>query len=292
MDFTKMSVDEIRTKLVELGLSEQEAKLVKGKKNLILEYARITGSAASLLQLSKVSDDELREEPTESEVVPSEELPKVITRVDPEWHDFVMSHFVEEELVEDPNSKKKLPNVDGLRRVSELLIGTIIRSEPTVHGSMHSQNLAATVSYTVVFDEGGLFKQFGGAADCHEGNIDQAYSRYPTANAETRAEARALRKALGLRKILAAEEVSMAPKEESWLPENMSELQMALIEKKCKEADIDVLKFINMGKVQYVSWKDVPRDKAGQMVQHLNEYHRDALKIPEEIKGYKEGWRS
>lgn len=283
MDFTKMSVDEIRAELVKLGLSEEEANLIKGKGNLSTKYLELTTTNSS----EPVDSSEFNIVPVE-EIGDSPEQQVVPTRLDPEWHDFVMSHFVEEELVKDPISDKKLPNVDGLRRVSEVLIGTIMVSKPEVHSSPHSQNLAATVSYTVVFDTGGIFKEFGGAADCHEGNIDQNYAKYPTANAETRAEARALRKALGLRKIMAAEEVSMEPKQESWLDDNISPLQWVLIEKKCKECDIDVNKFINMGKIQYTNWRDIPRERAGEMIRYVNEYHREEIKIPEEIKNKKE----
>ena len=47
-----------------------------------------------------------------------------------------------------------------------------------------------------------------GAADVYWGNCDKIYRNHPIAVAETRAEGRALRRGLKLRKVVAAEEIA------------------------------------------------------------------------------------
>jgi hypothetical protein len=61
--------------------------------------------------------------------------------------------------------------------------------------------------YHVRFSDG---THFAGAADVNENNIDPKFGAYPTSVAESRAEARALRKALNITDMLAAEEVGSA----------------------------------------------------------------------------------
>ena len=69
----------------------------------------------------------------------------------PEWNDYVMSHFQDNELI-DGN-----PLTAGLRRVSELLIGVIVDSKPTQIFPVQGDGVGrATVAYEVTFktDEG------------------------------------------------------------------------------------------------------------------------------------------
>lgn len=59
--------------------------------------------------------------------------------------------------------------------------------------------------YTTIFEDG---TEWVGTADCNAKNCDEPFRNYPTAVAESRAEARCLRKALGIR-ILSAEELNL-----------------------------------------------------------------------------------
>jgi hypothetical protein len=67
-----------------------------------------------------------------------------------------------------------------------------------------SPNLVQCI-YTSKFEDG---TRWDGAADCSSSNTKEPYLSYPTAVAESRAEARSLKKALGIR-MLAAEELNM-----------------------------------------------------------------------------------
>ena len=116
----------------------------------------------------------------------------------PEWNDYVMGLFTETEMV-DGN-----PLVHGLRRVSEMLLGQIVFSGPTqvfpVQRDDHHGR--ATVIFTVEFSNGIRYSE---VADSWEGNTDDTFCAYAVAIASTRAEARALRKALKIRAVAAEE---------------------------------------------------------------------------------------
>ena len=128
--------------------------------------------------------------------------------VDPEWHSFVMSQFVPEELDNHGN-----PKVDGLRRVAEGLLGEIIESRPVQSSS--SLDMAA-VNWILVFswvgdnpyiDDGGTLptRTFGAFADCTMSNCKAPYNKFLASLADTRAESKALRRALRLRCISSEE---------------------------------------------------------------------------------------
>lgn len=131
--------------------------------------------------------------------------------VEPEWHDYVMSQFVPEEL--DPHGN---PKIDGLRRVAEGLLGEIIESRPVQSSS--SPGLAA-VNWLLVIswvgdnpyeDNGGTLptRTFGAFADACDGNCKSPYNKFLASLADTRAEAKCLRRALRLR-CIAAEEAEL-----------------------------------------------------------------------------------
>ena len=218
----------------------------------------------------------------------------------PEWNDYVMEMFQDSELI-DGN-----PLVHGLRRVSELVIGTIVYSGPTqvfpVQESDHHGR--ATVVFTVEFDNGMRYSE---VADCWEGNTDDMFCAYAVATASTRAEARALRKALKIRTV-AAEELTKkntaeivknashsASKSSSDGDFNedsrMSDAQYNFIDVKCRQLSVsgeDLFKQIfsvNPG-------RKVSKKVASDIIDQLNEYQRDKSTIPENILGYKEEWRN
>jgi hypothetical protein len=132
------------------------------------------------------------------------EMPKkeVPTPTSPEWSSYVLGLFDDEEL-EGEN-----PKVDGLRRVAEKLIGTIVEEgcELVSPPILENQNRACVKAW-VVFRTGSTKKRVEALADVCEDNCDAKFARFPTSVAESRAKGRCFRAALKLRKVLAAEEV-------------------------------------------------------------------------------------
>jgi hypothetical protein len=219
-----------------------------------------------------------------------------------EWTDFAMAHFHNNELI-DGN-----PICAGLRRVAELLLGDIIESGPE-QVFPATDGLApdrATVVFKVVFDwmNTGQQRIFKEVADVWHGNTDDLFCAHPVATASTRAEGRALRKALKLR-CLAAEElakkdiVGIVKESVKKVPtsgeyeasQKVSTQQVQFIDAKCNQLDIDVMSFINMGSGNYHSIGDVTKDSAKKMITVLNSYQNDGSLIQDTIKGYKANWR-
>jgi hypothetical protein len=221
-----------------------------------------------------------------------------------EWNEYIMSKFENRELV-DGN-----PTCAGLRRVAEDVLGSIIVSRPSqVFPSTDVNGPGrATVVFEVVIDwmDSGKLKTFSDVADVWHGNTDDLFCAHPVATASTRAEGRALRKALKIR-CLAAEELTRKKDVESIVREtvnskktvdgewqendSISDPQINFIDAKCKQLDINVLKFINAGSDQYDSISAVSKKTASSMLSTLNEYQTKKRKASENIMGYDTNWR-
>lgn len=197
-------------------------------------------------------------------------------RTDFEWSDYVLTLFHEDEL------EKGNPKVDGLRRVVELLLGPITISESTIEKAPTEHDKTATVSHKIfVFDKiSGMERRYSDVADCSPDNTDNFFSIFPAAIAGTRAESRCLRKLLGLRNVVAAEELKNVAG--SGAPISME--QGNTIKFLCDRNNIELAKFINSGSKKYTSLDGVSFDTATKMIQRLNVYQRDQSKIPEELK--------
>ena len=127
------------------------------------------------------------------------------------WTDYVLSLLSEDEKISGN------PTTDGLRRVFEIALNCIIISADTnvVQSPSPENEKRATVTHTLTYilnDESVpselKMRSATGAADVYWGNCDKIYRNHPVAVAETRAEGRALRRALKLRKVVAAEELA------------------------------------------------------------------------------------
>ena len=197
----------------------------------------------------------------------------------PEWSDFVLRQFTEDELDNDGR-----PLVAGLRRVARLLLGPILSSEGKVVQAPQLLNnfeklgflQPATVEYRVVIlmsrdvpDSMGAYQvTFGDAADVYHGNCDADFARHATAMAMTRAEARCFRKALQLKGI-ASEEKTTVPSIEAALDGMITPSQMNFLNVICHRNKIDIMKFINCGKKKYDSVYNIEAGVAAKMVEHL-----------------------
>jgi hypothetical protein len=202
----------------------------------------------------------------------------------PEWNDWVMSLFTEDELVYNKDVDEKLPRAIGLRRVSQFVHGAIKRSGP-VELVIRDRDEKTTITYEVEFDNG---RVFGDVAECWAENTPVTFMGHPAATACTRAESRVLKKALGL-KGLTAEEMTHEQKEVqrevvSKREDGVTDQQVALITKRCAGLQIDMDKFVSTwDDKNYNSIYDVPKSVAAKMVKAINTYQNGA-DIPEEIK--------
>jgi len=229
---------------------------------------------------------------------------EVPSRTSLEWHSYVMSLFDESELYDG------MPLVAGLRRVSQIVLGPIVESGPTQVFAPSGEDAGrATVVYRVVFqrpkekvEEGTLsgvalrsygedFLQFSDAADCFIGNADDIVALHPVATASTRAEARALRKALGLT-CVSAEEVTRskdivsdyrAKKPEPTDGGMKSEDVMSVNQKRCIGVICDKIKVDAVKLVKHLSGKDIDsltKGEASKVIDSLSGMQNGSVEIP------------
>ena len=211
------------------------------------------------------------------------------------WHPFVMSLLDETELNEG------YPKADGLRRVGELLLGDIIDSKPTEVFPVNGNSLGrATVSYSITFkwwDDS--TRTYADVADVFNdgqyGNIDDNFIVYALATASTRAEGRALRKALKL-KVCTAEEISDKVKVKVSgsisVDDAITQNQIKFMNTRCKQLDVDVMRLVNSNGERYDRIERLTKKQASTLIEMLNSAGRGESEIPKEVLGYQENWRN
>jgi hypothetical protein len=219
-----------------------------------------------------------------------------------EWHEYIMSKFEPEELF-DGN-----PTCAGLRRVVEEELGSIISSGPSeVFPSMDTNGPGrATVIYEIIIDwqNTGSYRTYKEVADVWHGNTDDLFCAHPVATASTRAEGRALRKALKVR-CLAAEELAKkdiaaivrqtvkiegTTNGEITDKDKITTAQINFIDNKSKQLNLNVLSLINQYGVKNVN--DLTKKNASEILQKLTEHQTGANKFPESFIGYNKDWRN
>ena len=305
-----MKPKELTIKELKKILSEHNCSIPTGSKknDLIKLVEEINMSDKAFLEAtSDETFEDLFEEETGDLVAEEPSFVKTESPVDKiedntpsvgsaEWDSYVMSQFQNNELI-DGN-----PICAGLRRVTELVLGDIVSSGPVQVFPANDENGPgrATVVFKVViecFD--GKIREYSEVADVWHGNTDDLFCAHPVATASTRAEGRALRKALKLR-VLAAEElarkdiveiVKQSVKSANRI-DGITNQQIQFMDNFCSRFDINVLNFINMGKETYPSIYEINKDKAAQMIKHLNQYQKPDNEVPDSIKGYDTNWRS
>ncbi len=202
-----------------------------------------------------------------------------------EWHDYVMSQFVEDELV------KGNPTVDGLRRVAEKVLGPINKFFADVLQTPDLENeRRATVRVTVHFTD----TCYQGCADAYYGNSIEPYSHHPVSLAETRAEGRALKRALGLKKINAVEELAdvtgdLVPQQTEQDSGLINATQLRHLDVMGERLNINIKKMIENEGYSCRS-KLLTNDDALKLVEKVSNYQNKSEDILDEIKGYNAEW--
>jgi len=187
----------------------------------------------------------------------------------------IMALFNQEELEGDN------PNVAGLRRVSRLVIGPVVDQDvqivPIVMGRYNGISAVMKISFSSNnenFGTGTL--TFSDAGDCiPEYNADSTkFGRYATALAVTRAEARILRKALGLANIAAEEATDLpAVKLDGEGQDNslISDQQKKLINKLAEKKNVKIEEFMAAHGFDKTDIDLITKDEAILLIKKLNE---------------------
>lgn len=223
---------------------------------------------------------------------------KKIGPSDLEWNDYVLGLLSEDEKI-DGN-----PTTDGLRRIFEIALNcSVIQStSDVVQNPEPSNEKRATVVHTISYvlnsksediTDLNCHRTVSGAADVYWGNCDKTYRNHPVAVAETRAEGRALRRALKLRKVVAAEELA-TNLEDDPTGDSVSKIsnnQINFIDVMSKRLNINTLSLINKLGFNENNIKGLMHDDAVSIIRELSKHQQNISDIPEGILGYSENWK-
>lgn len=207
---------------------------------------------------------------------------QVVENTNPFYQDVGWSDFVLSLLADDEKDVNGNPRVIGLRRIAETLLGDIVFSGPISYtGSGSSMEAGrAAVLYEVEFEwriakrgdyiplDGDLQRRkFRAVASCSELNMpENKFNVHPEAIAETRAEARCFKKALGL-KCVTAEELGLSEYVAS--SEKASSPQKILIKTKCTALGLNLTTFLNGKDLEAIS-----KDEALSYIEKLDDVQR------------------
>jgi hypothetical protein len=215
-----MSKAELYDALLALGYTEEQLSNSQGKMlkqpELLEKLKDHQQGEDGLAVLSEIDDEEEDDvgvaveldtkESGDGDSVDTEEPETLepMTPDDPRWTQFVLGHFMEDEM------DGKNPRVEGLRRVAGELVGELIEEGCDLVASPTEDNgfRACVKAWGVFITKTGQQKRFEALADAYSGNCVEDFITFLVAMADTRAKGRVFRNALCLRRVIAAEEVS------------------------------------------------------------------------------------
>ena len=226
----------------------------------------------------------------------TEETTKV-TPNDLVWTDYVLS------LLSDDEKIMGNPTTDGLRRVFEIALNcNIVSSTSNVIQSPDPSNeKRATVVHSISYclndaslEARGLnIVSIDGSADVYWGNCDKIYRNNPVAVAETRAEGRALRRALKLRKVVAAEELAnnIEDHPDANSVSKISSNQINFMDVLSKRLNINTISLLKGLDLEFDTIYNISHEGAVSAIQQLTKYQQDISSIPNELIGYQDNWK-
>ena len=212
------------------------------------------------------------------------------------WTDYVLESLSEDEKI------KGNPTTDGLRRIFETIMDCVItQSVSEVCQSPYPDNgNRATVvhSLTYVLKDSSTDPQFNtitvnGAADVYWGNCDKIFRNYPVAVAETRAEGRALRRALRLRKVVAAEEIAEEIEDhpDKDTAGKITNNQINFIDVLAKRLNINITNLLKKNGMEEKNIYTISHADAVKIIRRLSKYQQDLDSISEDILDYTPEWK-
>jgi hypothetical protein len=313
--FENVGIEEIRQELKDLGVDDLDilnqsklplVQLLLEKRTIAKEKAEgddlheeveIIGIPENLSDVIEEDDDNLSLDNNEEDEL--EDIPEVRPSFGSDkWNDYVMSQFTTDEI-EGGN-----PKCVGLRRIVQELLGPIIsvtlpRNTPPEKSNQGTATVVVGMTIRVTKDESHpayneeIYVE--DIADCSVLNTPEPYNQHQSATAQTKAEARILRKVLELVRVIAAEESGRKDIDidEAWNPsEPITDEQINVIDMLGGRANVDIMSYINAGSASYRKIEEVSRQKAKKMIDHLNRVVRGKCDKPKGSGTYNSSWRN
>jgi Na+/phosphate symporter len=111
--------------------------------------------------------------------------------------------------------------------------------------------------------------------------------------AETRAEGRALRRALRLRKVVAAEEIAkdMEDHPDQNSVSKISHNQINFVDVMAQRLNISVIKLLESNQLVADNIYNLLHEDAVKVIRQLSKFQQNISEIPENILGYSSDWK-
>ena len=194
----------------------------------------------------------------------------------------------------DNELKNGNPTVDGIRRVTEKLYGEILSSTSDLIEIPNSTNnwSKATVLHTVQIRKHSNDEliTIQGAVDVKYQNTPQPYCEHLVATADTKAEGKALRRALKL-SIVTAEELNFKEEDDVNVNTVINDQQIIAVNQLCKRLDINVNRILETS-YNNKNVKELSHALGRELLHKLSEYQRNKSTIPSDITGYDPEWKN
>lgn len=299
MSYSMLELEHIQEAVIEEGiLDKEDVSKFEDKEQLIdwlvkynIDYEQLCSKYFDVEEIEFEEEQytpEVNEEEKKEFVVKIKE-PKYTS---PQWHDFILSQFEPSELDNLGN-----PLLTGLRRLTEKYIGEIlfsgaidIKTVPPDDNDCgwclcnYKVDIAwkKDVEFISVSVDGLRYttKSFLGIAEAHKNNLQRPYDKFVAAMAESRAESRALRKALQL-KVVSSEELDITEKAEMDQTA-ITGPQRSHIKLVCSQHGIDPEKLSQLKCSK--SFGDLLREEGLLVMSELKKYVKNPESIEEEIK--------
>jgi hypothetical protein len=213
-----------------------------------------------------------------------------------DWSEYILSLLGENELIEG------MPTCDGLRRVFKVVIGDILGVDMNVLKAPTLQDPSATVKCTIKYAFNGpsyprgIVKDISDVFDVNSENTPWPFCKASVATAATKAEARALRKGLGLTKVYSSEEMHQgfeSTEQVSSLSVNdegnklASDSAKIAITTLSNKLNIDFDKLFKFMGLEETSMPTLTYEQSHQVIALLNEFSRGksngGQEVPEEL---------
>lgn len=311
MNIATMTADEIRIELKEkYGYTDEQVSEIKGKNNLSITLKKEVDAESQdkdgffaqipIEKPSTVSNDSTEEVP--------ERQTKSVEMGSREWEDYVFSLLYPSEFEEKDGIK--YPKSSGLRRLTQKLIGPIVKSGPVSVTQIDNESATVIYELHVLYNTinvtnanqyireddftSASLRVYSAAANVYRGNTPDTFAVHSVATAETRAEGRALKRALSL-STYTAEEMnndkdvqSVFENKVKSTESKIKSTQITAITTLCGRLGIDVHKFTANQFPEHLVFDDtLSYERASKLMVILNKYQAKdstSLTIPEEIK--------
>ncbi len=236
-------------------------------------------------------EEEVKDEQADSEVAPIE-LPRP---TDPKWVEYVLDQLSDHELAGGA------PTTDGLRRVCEKIYGEIVESDTQIlEVPAKTGPFKASAKHTLIIRKYDQTREWqaqvqevpvevrvSACVDVLGDKLPAPFNQHLVSTACTRAEGKALRRALKIR-VQTAEELSNKEEDELNTSEPINDQQIVAIKTLSKRNDVDLIKFVKANADQPKSIRDVNNLEGRLMINKLSTFQREGT--PDELVGYNPNW--